>query len=57
MVFGTEGDGLSRLAIRGADLVVRIPMGGGVDSLNIAAASAVAIWAVRPPRLLPGRAG
>jgi tRNA G18 (ribose-2'-O)-methylase SpoU len=49
MIFGTEGDGLSRRAIHGADLVVRIPMGGGVDSLNMAAASAVAIWALRPP--------
>ena len=49
MIFGTEGDGLSRRAIRGADLVVRIPMAGGVDSLNMAAASAVAIWALRPP--------
>src|ERR1019366_5026684 len=49
MIFGTEGDGLSRLAIKGADLVVRIPMGGGVDSLNIAASSGVAIWALRPP--------
>ena len=48
MIFGTEGDGLSRLAIRGADLVVKIPMAGGVDSLNMAAASAVAIWALRP---------
>jgi tRNA G18 (ribose-2'-O)-methylase SpoU len=48
MVFGTEGDGLSRRAIQGADLVVRIPMAGGVDSLNMAAASAVAIWALRP---------
>ena len=48
MVFGTEGDGLSRLAIKGADMVVRIPMAGGVDSLNMAAASAVAIWALRP---------
>jgi tRNA G18 (ribose-2'-O)-methylase SpoU len=48
MIFGTEGDGLSRLAIKGADLVVRIPMAGGVDSLNMAAASAVAIWALRP---------
>jgi len=48
MVFGTEGDGLTRLAIKGADLVVKIPMAGGVDSLNIAAASAVAIWALRP---------
>lgn len=49
MIFGTEGDGLSRLAIKGADLVVKIPMAGGVDSLNMAAASAVAFWAVRPP--------
>jgi len=50
MIFGTEGDGLSRLAIKGADLVVKIPMAGGVDSLNMAAASAVAIWALRPSR-------
>ena len=50
MIFGTEGDGLTRLAIKGADLIVRIPMAGGVDSLNMAAASAVAIWALRPPR-------
>ncbi|HEY8618729.1 MAG TPA: RNA methyltransferase [Dermatophilaceae bacterium] len=49
MVFGTEGDGLSRLAVKGADLVVKIPMAQGVDSLNMAAASAVAIWALRPP--------
>jgi tRNA G18 (ribose-2'-O)-methylase SpoU len=48
MVFGTEGDGLSRLAVKGADLVVKIPMSGGVDSLNVAAASAVALWALRP---------
>ena len=48
MVFGTEGDGLSRLAVKGADLVVKIPMAQGVDSLNMAAASAVAIWALRP---------
>jgi tRNA G18 (ribose-2'-O)-methylase SpoU len=53
MIFGTEGDGLSRRAIRGADLVVRIPMAGGVDSLNMAAASAVAIWALRPPPRSP----
>ena len=49
MIFGTEGDGLSRLAIKGADLAVKIPMAPGVDSLNMAAASAVAIWALRPP--------
>jgi tRNA G18 (ribose-2'-O)-methylase SpoU len=50
MVFGTEGDGLSRLAVKGADLVVRIPMASGVDSLNIASASAVAFWALRTTR-------
>ncbi len=48
LLFGTEGDGLSRRAVEGSDLVVRIPMAGGVDSLNVAAASAVAFWALRP---------
>ena len=47
LVLGTEGDGLSHAAIDAADLVVRIPMSGGVDSLNVAAASAVAFWATR----------
>ena len=47
LVMGTEGDGLSRRALAGADTVVRIPMAGGVDSLNVAAASAVAMWALR----------
>lgn len=47
IVLGTEGDGLSRQAVAAADLVVRIPMAGGVDSLNVAAASAVAFWATR----------
>jgi tRNA G18 (ribose-2'-O)-methylase SpoU len=49
VIFGTEGDGLSRRAVAGADLVVKIPMAPGVDSLNVAAASAVAMWALRPP--------
>lgn len=44
IVMGTEGDGLSAQAIRSADYVVRIPMLHGVDSLNVAAASAVAFW-------------
>jgi tRNA G18 (ribose-2'-O)-methylase SpoU len=47
LVLGAEGDGLSVTAISGADVVVRIPMTGGVDSLNVAAASAVALWALR----------
>jgi tRNA G18 (ribose-2'-O)-methylase SpoU len=46
-VLGTEGDGLSRAAVEAADQVVRIPMAGGVDSLNVAAAAAVAFWATR----------
>jgi tRNA G18 (ribose-2'-O)-methylase SpoU len=46
-LLGTEGDGLSRRAIDGADLVVRIPMDPRVDSLNVAAASAVALWETR----------
>ncbi|MBO1750222.1 RNA methyltransferase [Actinotalea sp. BY-33] len=47
LVLGTEGDGLRRATVEGADTVVRIPMAGGVDSLNVAAAAAVAFWATR----------
>ncbi|MCT1476555.1 RNA methyltransferase [Microbacterium sp. p3-SID336] len=47
LVLGTEGDGLSRTAIASADTVVTIPMSGGVDSLNVASAAAVALWALR----------
>lgn len=47
IVMGTEGDGLSHEAIAGADYVVRIPMSHGVDSLNVAAAAAVAFWQLR----------
>lgn len=47
IVMGTEGDGLSHEAIAGADYVVRIPMAHGVDSLNVAAAAAVAFWQLR----------
>lgn len=48
LVLGTEGDGLSAAALDAAEVAVRIPMHGGVDSLNVAAAAAVALWAVRP---------
>ena len=48
LVLGTEGDGLSSRAVAAADVVVTIPMAGGVDSLNVAAAAAVAFWATRP---------
>ncbi len=51
-VLGAEGDGLSRAAMASADSVVTIPMGGGVDSLNVAAAASVALWARAHP---PGR--
>lgn len=47
LVLGTEGDGLGRRTIEAADLTLTIPMAGGVDSLNIAAAAAVAIYATR----------
>jgi tRNA G18 (ribose-2'-O)-methylase SpoU len=47
LVLGAEGDGLSRRALAAADTVVTIPMAGGVDSLNVAAASAVAMWELR----------
>lgn len=47
MVFGTEGDGLRRRTVAACDTTVRIPMAGGVDSLNVAAAVAVAAWAMR----------
>jgi tRNA G18 (ribose-2'-O)-methylase SpoU len=46
LLMGTEGDGLTPRAVAAADTVVRIPMQHGVDSLNVAAASAVALWAV-----------
>ena len=48
LLLGTEGHGLTAPAIHHADLTVRIPMSHGVDSLNVAAASAVAFWETRP---------
>jgi tRNA G18 (ribose-2'-O)-methylase SpoU len=47
LMFGTEGDGLTPGALRAADAWVRIPMDAGVDSLNVAATSAVAFYATR----------
>ena len=44
IVLGTEGDGLASATIANCDYTVRIPMSHGVDSLNVAAASAVAFW-------------
>lgn len=44
VILGTEGDGLGSNTIANCDYTVRIPMAHGVDSLNVAAASAVAFW-------------
>lgn len=44
IILGTEGDGLAHSTISGCDYMVCIPMAHGVDSLNVAAASAVAFW-------------
>ena len=47
IILGTEGDGLGQCVIDNADFTVRIPMYHNVDSLNVAAASAVAFWELR----------
>jgi len=47
IIMGTEGDGLPQDTITAADYVVRIPMQHDVDSLNVAAAAAVAFWELR----------
>ena len=44
VVLGTEGDGLASRTIAECDYTVKIPMSHGVDSLNVAAAGAVAFW-------------
>ena len=46
VILGTEGDGLRSTTIADCDTTVRIPMANGVDSLNVAAASAVAFWQI-----------
>lgn len=47
IIMGTEGDGLSEETIKAADHIVKIPMSNNVDSLNVAAAAAVAFWELR----------
>ena len=47
IIMGTKGDGLAKETISDADYVVRIPMFHNVDSLNVAAASAIAFWQLR----------
>lgn len=46
VILGTEGEGLDKQTIKNSDYVVKIPMQNGVDSLNVAAASAVAFWEI-----------
>ena len=48
LIMGTEGDGLDDAVIDAADYVVKIPMAYGIDSLNVAAAAAIACWELRP---------
>lgn len=48
LFMGTEGTGLTARTVSGCDLAIRIPMAHGVDSLNVAAASAVAFWQLCP---------
>ena len=50
VILGSEGDGLTDTTIAGCDYTVKIPMTHGVDSLNVAAASAVAFWQLRASR-------
>ncbi|MGC4941271.1 TrmH family RNA methyltransferase [Kribbella sp. DT2] len=47
LIFGTEGHGLKPHVLASSDLTVRIPMAGGVDSLNVASSAAVAFYATR----------
>ena len=47
ILMGSEGDGLTEATIAACDYTVKIPMYHGVDSLNVAAASAVAFWQLR----------
>lgn len=50
IVLGTEGDGLAAQTVADCDYTAMIPMSHGVDSLNVAAASAVAFWQLRRPQ-------
>lgn len=57
LILGTEGDGLAEETIADCDYTVRIPMSHGVDSLNVAAASAVAFWQIGRPSCKDGEWG
>ncbi len=49
IILGTEGDGLADRVIANSDFVAKIPMSHGVDSLNVAAASAIAFYELTRP--------
>ena len=49
LILGNEGEGLHQATIEECDYTVKIPMANGVDSLNVAAASAVAFWQLCRP--------
>ena len=53
LIMGTEGDGLPEAIIDASDLVVKIPMHHGVDSLNVGNAAAIAFWELRRPSPQP----
>jgi tRNA G18 (ribose-2'-O)-methylase SpoU len=53
LLLGTEGEGLPESVMRRCDHRARIPMAPGIDSLNVAAASAIAIHALRPAASAP----
>ena len=53
LIMGTEGDGLPDAIIDAADLVVKIPMHHGVDSLNVGNAAAIAFWELAPHQTSP----
>ena len=55
IVLGTEGEGLKGQTLADCDMTVKIPMSRGVDSLNVAAASAVAFWELAARRGISGR--
>ena len=50
MFLGNEDHGLKEATLRGCRRVIRIPMAREIDSLNVAAAAAIALWELRPGR-------
>ncbi len=54
LLLGAEGEGLSRQALAACEVLARIPMSRGVDSLNVAAAAAVAFWELARPETTQG---